>query len=294
MIPRELAKKIRYIQIYTTKVVNDVLAGEYESVFKGRGMEFDEVREYQPGDDVRSIDWNVTARAGKPFIKKFREERELTVIFLVDLSASGSFGSMKQTKNELAAEICALLAFAAIKNNDKVGLIAFTDQVEQFIPPGKGARHVLRVIREILTFRPSRTGTDIARALDYLGRVQARRAVVFLISDFQAESFEKPLRVLARRHDLIAVSLADARESKLPGIDPVELEDAETGELVLIDAASAEIRKRYEALALARAGELAEMLRAMGIDQIQIETGKPYVRDMTAFFRTRERRRAHA
>ncbi len=168
MIPRELAKKIRYIQIYTTKVVNDVLAGEYESVFKGRGMEFDEVREYQPGDDVRSIDWNVTARAGKPFIKKFREERELTVIFLVDLSASGSFGSMKQTKNELAAEICALLAFAAIKNNDKVGLIAFTDQVEQFIPPGKGARHVLRVIREILTFRPSRTGTDIARALDYL------------------------------------------------------------------------------------------------------------------------------
>lgn len=294
MIPRELAKKIRYIQIYTTKVVNDVLAGEYESVFKGRGMEFDEVREYQPGDDVRSIDWNVTARADKPFIKKFREERELTVIFLVDLSASGSFGSMKQTKNELAAEICALLAFAAIKNNDKVGLIAFTDQVEQFIPPGKGARHVLRVIREILTFRPSRTGTDIARALDYLGRVQARRAVVFLISDFQAESFEKPLRVLARRHDLIAVSLADARESKLPGIGPVELEDAETGELVLIDAASAEIRKRYEALALARAGELAEMLRAMGIDQIQIETGKPYVRDMTAFFRTRERRRAHA
>ena len=294
MIPRELAKKIRYIQIYTTKVVNDVLAGEYESVFKGRGMEFDEVREYQPGDDVRSIDWNVTARAGKPFIKKFREERELTVIFLVDLSASGSFGSMKQTKNELAAEICALLAFAAIKNNDKVGLIAFTDQVEQFIPPGKGARHVLRVIREILTFRPSRTGTDIARALDYLGRIQARRAVVFLISDFQAESFEKPLRVLARRHDLIAVSLADARESKLPGIGPVELEDAETGELVLIDAASAEIRKRYEALSLARAGELAEMLRAMGIDQIQIETGKPYVRDMTAFFRTRERRRAHA
>ncbi len=294
MIPRELAKKIRYIQIYTTKVVNDVLAGEYESVFKGRGMEFDEVREYQPGDDVRSIDWNVTARVGKPFIKKFREERELTVIFLVDLSASGSFGSMKQTKNELAAEICALLAFAAIKNNDKVGLIAFTDQVEQFIPPGKGARHVLRVIREILTFRPSRTGTDIAKALDYLGRVQARRAVVFLISDFQAESFEKPLRVLARRHDLIAVSLADARESKLPGIGPVELEDAETGELVLIDAASAEIRKRYEALALARAGELAEMLRAMGIDQIQIETGKPYVRDMTAFFRTRERRRAHA
>ena len=294
MIPRELAKKIRYIQIFTTKVVNDVLAGEYQSVFKGRGMEFDEVREYQPGDDVRSIDWNVTARAGKPFIKKFREERELTVIFLVDLSASGTFGSVKQTKNELAAEICALLAFAAIKNNDKVGLIAFTDQVEMFIPPGKGARHVLRVIREILNFRPSRTRTNIARALDYLGRIQSRRAVVFLISDFQAEAFEKPLRVLGRRHDLIAVSLSDSREAKLPAVGLVELEDAETGEMVLIDAASGEVRKRYESLSLARAGELAEMLRSMGIDQIHIETGRPYIRDMMAFFRNRERRGAYA
>ncbi len=294
MIPRELAKKIRYIQIYTTKVVNDVLAGEYESVFKGRGMEFDEVREYQPGDDVRTIDWNVTARAGKPFIKKFREERELTVIFLVDLSASGTFGSVKQTKNELAAEICALLAFAAIKNNDKVGLIAFTDQVEMFIPPGKGARHVLRVIREILNFRPSRTRTDIAKALDYLGRIQARRAVVFLISDFQAEAFEKPLRVLGRRHDLIAVSVSDLREAKLPAIGLVELEDAETGEMVLVDAASGEFRKRYEGLARARAGELAEMLRSMGIDLIHIETGRPYLRDMMAFFRNRERRGAYA
>ena len=293
MIPRELAKKIRTIQIYTTKVVNDVLAGEYESVFKGRGMEFDEVREYQPGDDFRSIDWNVTARAGKPFIKKFREERELTVIFLVDLSASGTFGSVKQTKNELAAEICALLAFAAIKNNDKVGLIAFTDQVERFIPPGKGARHVLRVIREILNFRPSRTRTDIAGALDYLGRVQTRRAVVFLISDFQAEAFEKPLRVLGRRHDLIAVSVSDSRELKLPDIGLVELEDAETGDIVLIDSANREVRKRYESFSLARAGKLAEMLRSMGIDQIRIETGRPYIRDMMAFFKNRERRRTY-
>jgi uncharacterized protein (DUF58 family) len=293
MIPRELAKKIRTIQIYTTKVVNDVLAGEYESVFKGRGMEFDEVREYQPGDDFRSIDWNVTARAGKPFIKKFREERELTVIFLVDLSASGTFGSVKQTKNELAAEICALLAFAAIKNNDKVGLIAFTDQVEMFIPPGKGARHVLRVIREILNFRPSRTRTDIAGALDYLGRVQTRRAVVFLISDFQAEAFEKPLRVLGRRHDLIAVSVSDSRELKLPDIGLVELEDAETGDIVLIDSANREVRKRYESFSLARAGKLAEMLRSMGIDQIRIETGRPYLRDMMAFFKNRERRRTY-
>ena len=291
MIPKELAKKIRTIQIYTTKVVNDVLAGEYESVFKGRGMEFDEVREYQVGDDVRSIDWNVTARAGKPFVKKFREERELTVIFLVDLSASGSFGSVKQTKNELAAEICALLAFAAIKNNDKVGLIVFTDQVEMFIPPGKGVRHVLRVIREILTFRPRRTRTDIAGALDYLGRVQSRRAVVFLISDFQAEGFEKPLRVLGRRHDLIAVSISDSRESRLPDAGLIELEDAETGEIVLIDTASRDVRKRYESLSLERAGELGEMLRSMGIDQIHMETGRAYMRDMMAFFRNRERRR---
>jgi uncharacterized protein (DUF58 family) len=291
MIPKELARKIRTIQIYTTKVVNDVLAGEYESVFKGRGMEFDEVREYQIGDDVRTIDWNVTARAGKLFIKKYREERELTVIFLVDLSASGSFGSLKQTKNELGAEICALLAFAATKNNDKVGLIVFTDHVEMFIPPGKGARHVLRVIREILSFRPRRSRTDIAKALDYLGRVQPRRAVVFLISDFQAERFEKTLRVLGMRHDLIAVSISDSRESRLPDVGLIELEDAETGEIVLIDTRNREVQKRYESLSLKRAGEVAQMLRSMGIDQIRIETGKAYIRDMMAFFRNRERRR---
>jgi uncharacterized protein (DUF58 family) len=294
MIPKELARKIRYIQIYTNKVVNDVLAGEYESVFKGRGMEFDEVREYQIGDDVRSIDWNVTARAGKPFIKKYREERELTVIFLVDLSASGSFGSVKQTKNELAAEICALLAFAAIKNKDKVGLIVFTDQVEMFIPPGKGARHVLRVIREILSFRAGRTRTDIAGALDYLGRVQSRRAVVFLISDFQAEGFEKSLRVMARRHDVIAVSVSDSRESRLPDIGLLELEDAETEEMVLIDTGSREVLKRYESLSLEGTRGLSETLRSMRIDQIPIETGKAYMRDMMAFFRNRERRRTYA
>jgi uncharacterized protein (DUF58 family) len=291
MISGELAKKIRYIQIYTTKVVNDVLAGEYESVFKGRGMEFDEVREYQAGDDVRNIDWNVTARAGKPFIKKFREERELTVMFLVDLSASGSFGSVKQTKSELAAEICALLAFAAIKNNDKVGLIVFTDQVEMFIPPGKGAPHVLRVIREILSFRPRRTRTDLTRALDYLGRVQSRRAVVFLISDFQAEGFEKSLRVLGRKHDVIAVTISDSRESRLPDVGLLELEDAETGEIVVIDTGSREIQKRYESLSLERAGELGENLRSMGIDQIRAETGRGYIRDMMVFFKNRERRR---
>jgi uncharacterized protein (DUF58 family) len=291
MIPRELAKKIRYIQIYTSKVVNDVLAGEYESVFKGRGMEFDEVREYQVGDDIRSIDWNVTARTGKPFIKRFREERELTVMFLVDLSASGSFGSIKQPKNELAAEVCALLAFAAIKNNDKVGLIVFTDRVELFIPPKKGTRHVLRVIREILSFRPQRTRTDIAKALDYLGRIQSRRAVVFLISDFQAEGFERSLRVLGRRHDVIAVSIMDPREMSLPDVGLLELEDAETGETVLIDTGSREVRKHYEASSLERAGKLRELLRSMSIDQIGVETGRAYVRDLMTFFKNRERRR---
>ncbi len=291
MIPKELARKIRAIQIYTTKVVNDVLAGEYESVFKGRGMEFDEVREYQVGDDVRSIDWNVTARAGKPFIKKYREERELTVLFLVDLSASGTFGSVKQTKSELAAEICALLAFAAIRNNDKVGLIVFTDQVERFIPPGKGARHVLRVICEILGFRPRRFRTDIAGALDYLGRVQSRRAVVFLISDFQAEGFEKSLRVLGRRHDVIAVSVSDSRELRLPDVGLIELEDAETGEMVLIDTGSPDVRRRYERQAVERARALTDMLRSMGVDQIHVETGKAYLRDMMTFFRNRERRK---
>jgi uncharacterized protein (DUF58 family) len=291
MIPRELAKKIRYIQIYTSKVVNDVLAGEYESVFKGRGMEFDEVREYQVGDDIRSIDWNVTARTGKPFIKRFREERELTVMFLVDLSASGSFGSIKQPKNELAAEVCALLAFAAIKNNDKVGLIVFTDRVELFIPPKKGTRHVLRVIREILSFRPQRTRTDIAKALDYLGRIQSRRAVVFLISDFQAEGFERSLRVLGRRHDVIAVSITDPRETSLPDVGLLELEDAETGETVLIDTGSREVRKHYEASTLERAGRLRELLRSMSIDQIGVETGRAYVRDLMTFFKNRERRR---
>ena len=292
MIPKELARKIRYIQIYTSKVVNDVLAGEYQSVFKGRGMEFDEVREYQVGDDVRSIDWNVTARSGKPFVKRFREERELTVMFLVDLSASGSFGSVSQPKNELAAEICALLAFAAIKNNDKVGLIVFTDHVEMFIPPKKGTRHVLRVIREILSFRPQRTRTDITKALDYLGRVQSRRAVVFLISDFQAEGYERSLRVLGRRHDVIAVAVTDPRETSLPDVGLLELEDAETGEVALIDTGSQAVRCQYAALALERTAKLNELLASTGIDQIRVETSRAYIRDLMAFFKNRERRKS--
>ncbi len=210
---QELAEKIRTIQIYTSKAVNDVLAGEYESVFKGRGMEFDEVREYQPGDDIRTIDWNVTARTGHPYVKQFVEERELTVFFLVDLSASGAFGSGQRLKNEVAAELCALLAFSAIKNNDKVGLIAFTDTVELFIPPKKGTTHVLRLIREILSFSPERGGTNIAASLHFFGRITHKRSVAFLVSDFIDQDFFSPMRIIARRHDLIAVSITDPRET---------------------------------------------------------------------------------
>ena len=290
MIPKELAKKIRFIEIYTNKAVNDVLAGEYHSVFKGRGMEFDEVREYTPGDEIRTIDWNVTARTGQPYVKRYVEERELTVLFVVDLSASGTFGSREKRKNEVAAELCALLSFSAIKNNDKVGLIVFTDIIELYIPPAKGVSHVLRLIRELLNFEPRRRRTDIAQALDYLGRITHRRAVVFLVSDFLAEGYEKPLRIVARRHDLIAVSLNDPREQSLPPIGLIELEDAETGETMVVDAGNAEVRRRWKALARERQDRLSELFRASGVDAIPIVTGRDYVRDLTVFFRRREKK----
>ena len=290
MIPKELAKKIRYLQIYTSKAVNDSLAGEYESVFKGRGMEFEEVREYQVGDEIRSIDWNVTARTGEPYVKLFVEERELTVMFLVDLSASGAFGSTRQIKNEVAAELCALLAFSAIKNNDKVGLIVFTDQVEMFIPPGKGTTHVLRLIRELLNFTPREGQTDIQTGIEYLGRVTNKKSVVFLISDFLGEGFERQMRVLAKRHDLIAVSVTDPREVMMPNVGLIQLEDAETGEEVLIDTGSAAFRKQYEGLGSERQDRLRRSFRAMDVDHIDIVTDADYIRHLVRFFRTRERK----
>ena len=290
MIPRELARKIRYIQIYTNKAVNDVLAGEYHSVFRGRGMEFDEVREYAPGDDVRTIDWNVTARTGHPYVKRYVEERELTVLFLVDLSASGAFGSRERLKNEVAAELCALLAFSAIKNNDKVGLVVFTDTIELFIPPKKGVSHVLRLIRDLLNFQPRQTRTDFSAALNFLGRVTHRRAVVFLVSDFLASGYEKRLRIAARRHDLIAISIRDPRESELPNVGLIDLEDAETGEIVTVDTGSARARRQYEALARGREEALRSLLSSTGIDRIPVVTGRDYVRDLVGFFRLRERR----
>jgi len=291
MINSELAGKIRTIRIYTNKAVNDILAGEYESVFKGRGMEFDEVRAYQPGDDIRTIDWNVTARTGHPFVKQYVEERELTIFFLVDLSASGAFGSRQRLKNEVAAELCALLAFSAIKNNDKVGLIAFTDTVEMFIPPKKGTTHVLRLIREILSFSPERGGTNIAASLHFFGRITHKRSVAFLVSDFIDQDFSRPMRIIARRHDLIAVSITDPREQELPDAGLIELEDAETGRRMMIDSSSPEVRRAFAASAVRRLNDLAGQFAAMGVDHIPLQTTQDYVLDLVRFFRMRERRR---
>ena len=293
MIPKDLAKKIRYLEIYTSKAVNDILAGEYSSVFKGRGMEFDEVREYAAGDDIRTIDWNVTARTGHPYVKRFVEERELTIMFLVDLSASGTFGSVERTKNETAAELCALLSFSAVKNNDKVGLIVFTDTIEMFIPPRKGVAHVLRLIRELLYFKPRQVRTDIVAALDYLGRVTHKRCVTFLISDFESEGFDRPLRVLGKRHDLIAVSISDPREMQMVDVGLIELEDAETGERVLIDTGSEAVRKEYAQLGRVRSDRLHSLFRSVNIDHVEIMTGRDYVKDLVKFFRGRERRMQH-
>ena len=295
MIPKELIKKIRYIQIYTSRAVNDVLAGEYHSVFKGRGMEFDEVRAYQIGDDIRTIDWNVTARTGHPYVKRYVEEREITVFFLVDLSASGTFGSSTKLKNDIAAEFCALLAFSAIKNNDKVGLIVFTDVIELFIPPAKGTSHVLRLIRELLYFNSGRKqqsgGTDIGLALDYLGRVLHKRGVVFLVSDFIDHNYEKPLGILARRHDLIAVTVSDPRETVLPDVGLLEVQDVETGATVLVDTGSSDIRHRYETLAEKNIAHLDSIFNASGVDHIHLHTDRDYVLDLVKFFRKRKEKR---
>ena len=290
MIPRELAKKIRVLQITTNKVVNEILAGEYKSVFKGRGMEFEEVREYSPGDDIRTIDWNVTARTGKPYVKTYVEERELTIMFIVDMSASGEFGSVNKLKNEVAAELCALLAFSAVKNNDKVGLILFTDRVEKFIPPKKGTTHVLRVIRELLSFKPKKSRTDIAGALDYFGRIASKSAVVFLVSDFLAENFSKPMSIIGKKHDLIAATIIDPREKSLPDVGLVELEDAETGETILIDTGSRSVRNRYRDLGERQSREFRNLFSSIGVDHIEIRTDRDYVPELVKFFRIRERR----
>ena len=290
MIPREILKQVRRIEISTRGLVNEVFSGEYHSVFKGRGMNFAEVREYQYGDDIRSIDWNVTARNGSPFVKIFEEERELTVMLVVDVSASGEFGTRERLKGEVAVEICALLAFSAIKNNDKVGLIIFSDRIEKFVPPRKGRRHVLRVLRELLYHRPEGRGTDITGALEYLTHVQRKKAVTFLVSDFRDEGFDKALAVAGRRHDLIAVRLGDTRERELPPLGYLELEDPETGERVVVNTSDPHFRMAFATRVTNDRNDLDRAFRKSKVDVIDIETGEPYVRPLMRFFQDRARR----
>lgn len=290
--PAEILKKIRTLEIKTRGLVETAFAGDYHSVFKGRGMNFEDVREYQPGDEIRAIDWNVTARLGAAYVKKFTEERELTVILVVDVSASGNFGSTTQSKRELAAEVACLLAFSAIRNNDKVGLILFTDRVELFIPPKKGRSHTLRLIREILFFKPEGRGTEPALALDYLNNIVTRRAVVFFISDFQAPDFSRALAVSGRRHDFIAIHVRDERERVLPNIGIITLEDAETDEQIVINTADRGTRVRFTDLASEHETDLARTLRRNNIDAIALQTGRDYLPALRSFFKQRERRLA--
>jgi len=290
--PAEILKKIRTLEIKTRGLVETAFAGDYHSVFKGRGMNFEDVREYQPGDEIRAIDWNVTARLGTAYVKKFTEERELTVILVVDVSASGNFGSTAQSKRELAAEVACLLAFSAIRNNDKVGLILFTDRVELFIPPKKGRSHTLRLIREILFFKPQGRGTEPALALDYLNNIVTRRAVVFFISDFQAPDFSRALALSGRRHDFIAIHIRDEREKVLPNIGIITLEDAETDEQIEINTADRGTRGRFTDLASEHETDLARTLRRNNIDAIALQTGKDYLPALSSFFKQRERRLA--
>jgi len=290
MIPREILKKIRHIQITTSRMVTDVFAGQYQSVFKGRGMEFDEVREYQPGDDIKSIDWNVTARTGHPYIKKFVEERELTVMILLDASESCHFGSVKQLKSQLAAELSSVLAFSAIRNNDRIGLIIFTDRIEKFVPPRKGLSHVLRIIREALYFEPKGKGTDITLALEYLNRVTKRKSISFVISDFFASGFKKYLSIANKRHDVIAVTITDPREIDLPNVGILRLNDAETGQNFTVDTSNTNFRRQYRQDSVNRIKDREKMLRSINVDNINVRTNEPYVKELIKFFKSRERR----
>ena len=290
MIPREILKQVRRVEIATRGLVNEVFSGEYHSVFKGRGMNFAEVRAYQYGDDIRSIDWNVTARTGTPFVKVFDEERELTVMLVVDVSASGDFGSRSRMKGEVAVEICAVLAFSAITNNDKVGLIIFSDRIEKFVPPRKGRRHGLRVLRELLYFQPEGRGTDVAGALGYLARVVRRRAVVFVVSDFFDTGYQKALAVAGRRHDTIVIRMGDPRERELPAVGYIELEDAETGEQLTVNMSDAAFRDAFDRSVIETRTALERKFRKTGIDVIEISTDRPYADRLMRFFRQRAKR----
>jgi uncharacterized protein (DUF58 family) len=290
MIPRELIKKLRKIEIRTAKLANDQLAGGYHSVFKGRGMAFSEVRQYQPGDDVRFIDWNVSARMNETYVKVFTEEREMTVMLLVDLSGSERFGSISRPKVETVAEVSALLAFSAIKNNDRVGLVLFTDRVERYVPPKKGKGHVMRVVTEILNAQPVGRGTDLTAALDVLGHVARRRSVAFLVSDFIADEYERPLRVAAARHDLIPIQVVDPREEELPNVGIALFEDLETGDLVEVDTADPIVRRHYRKRVARERQSREELFRKLSVDHITVQTDRDYVRPLSDLFRRRQQR----
>jgi len=298
-LSKEILEKVRQVEIKTHRLVDENLSGHYQSVFKGRGMNFDEVREYVPGDDVRSIDWNVTARTGKTFVKKFTEERELTLMLLIDLSASGEFGSASRSKREIMAELGSVLAFSALRNSDKVGLLLFTDDTELYIPPMKGRSHILRLIREILFFKPSRNGTDLVAAMDFTNQVLKKRSVTFLISDFclpgtfadALDRLQSKLRITNRHHDLVAVSVNDPRECELPDIGYLTVADSETGEQVEINTTRAHIREAFSDLATERRRELRRTIRGCGVDFLELTTDRPYLPALLSFFDLRERRK---
>lgn len=293
MIPRELVKKLRKIEIHTARLANDQLAGSYHSVFKGRGMAFSEVRQYQPGDDVRFIDWNVSARMRDTYVKVFTEEREMTVMLLVDLSASQRFGSVSQLKVETVAEVAALLAFSAAKNNDRVGLVLFTDRVERFVPPKKGTGHVMRVVTEILSARPASTGTDLNAPLELLGSVQKRKSVVFLLSDFAADGYEHALRIASKKHDLIPIQIVDPREQALPDLGLVLMEDLESGELFEVDTGDPKAREAYATRVLKQRAAREQLWKRLSLDHVTIDTDRSYVRPISELFRLRQRRVRH-
>ena len=290
--PKEILRKIRRLELRTRRLVESSFAGQYHSVFKGRGMNFEEVRPYTPGDEIRSIDWNVTARTGEPYIKKFTEEREMTVMILLDVSASGNFGSVEESKREVAAEIAAILAFSAIHNNDKVGLLLFSDRVELFIPPKKGRHHILRLIREMLYFEPVGYGTDLSGALEYLNKVVTRRSLLFVVSDFLAPDFSRPLTVTAKRHDTVALRVVDPAEETLPDVGVVLLEDPETGEQIEVDTSRRSISRSYARHAEDRLRDLGRLFGARGIDFLELHTDRDYLPVLRGFFERRGRRLA--
>ena len=290
---KEILKKIRRLELRTRRFVETAFAGQYHSVFKGRGMNFDEFRQYQFGDEVRSIDWNVTARMGEPFVRKYVEERELTVMLLVDVSASGSFGTASYSKRELAAEVASLLAFCAIRNNDKVGLLLFTDQVELYVPPRKGRTHTLRLIREILYFEPRGRGTSLANPLDFLNRVTTRRAVVFLVSDFQASDYDRALSICSRRHDLIALPVEDPGERALPNVGIVQLEDPETGKAFEVNFSDRRVRAEFQRVSERHRQDRESLFRRKKIDSVSLRTDQDYFPMLRSFFLRREQRLRH-